>query len=356
MAEGQGEQRDINIEAIINNAIARYVREHPPERGPAGPLGEPGDAKPAGQDGLNGNKNGNRFLSSDVGFFDPFYDGKSINTRLGIEHTGKETYFRNITVFINRIKDVARVKGTELLQNNLQIYLRGEALEQYTCQLTDNEKRLLSYGINVDEWSKALLERFGPTKASGITTIIRERYILNDAMRYREPREYTMVIIRAAQIAKLGDVYNQLDIIWNSLDIEFQSDIDSPTVQTTLNQFLTSIDIRKQQWWTKASRMTKHQNPNPSTTHRALNPPQNRGNSSQYNNQAKANRFSGRPQQAPPYQKNYQAYNQYQNRPYENRQPAYTNAGPTFSRDQQQTLPAPPIPKQITANLNQAYQ
>ena len=66
-----------------------------------------------------------------------------------------------------------------------------------------------------------MLERFGPTKVSGIAIIIRERYTLNNAMRYREPREYTMVIIRAAQIAKLSNVHNQLDIIWNSLDIEF---------------------------------------------------------------------------------------------------------------------------------------
>ena len=53
-----------------------------------------------------------------------------------------------------------------------------------------------------------MFERFGPTKASGIAIIIRERYTLNDTIRYREPREYAIVIIRAAQIAKLGDVHN----------------------------------------------------------------------------------------------------------------------------------------------------
>ena len=92
------------------------MREHPLERGPVGLIGDP---RPAEQDGLNGNRNGNRFLNSDVGFFDPFYDGKSSNTGLGLEHTSKETYFRDVIVFINRIKDVTRVKGTELLRNNL---------------------------------------------------------------------------------------------------------------------------------------------------------------------------------------------------------------------------------------------
>ena len=138
-----------------------------------------------------------------------------------MEHTGKDTYFRDVTVFIDRITNIARVKGAELLRNNLQIYLRGEALEWYTCQLSEPEKRLFTYGQNVEEWSSALLNRFGPTKASGIATLVKERYSINDAVRHREPREYTMTIIRAAKVAKLSEVHNQLDIIWNGLDVEF---------------------------------------------------------------------------------------------------------------------------------------
>ena len=61
--------------------------------------------------------------------------------------------------------------------------------------------------------------------------------------------------MRAAKVAKLDVIYSQLDIIWNGLDVEFQSNIDPPDVITTLNQFLTAIDRRKHQWWAKASRM-----------------------------------------------------------------------------------------------------
>ena len=176
--------------------------------GPPGPPGEPGPPGIPGQDAVNGNGNSNRLQGSDVGFFDPFYNGKSSDTAVGMEHSGKETYFRDVTMFIDRIKDVARVKGVELVRNNLQIYLRGEALEWYTCQLTDNEKRLLTYGNAVNEWSRALLERFRPTKASGMAIIVKERYSLNNTVRYREPREYIIIIIRVVKVAKLGNVHN----------------------------------------------------------------------------------------------------------------------------------------------------
>ena len=57
-----------------------------------------------------------RFNLDDVGFFDPFYDSKTIDTAPAIEHAGKSTFFRDIYVFIDRVKDIARAKGEELLR------------------------------------------------------------------------------------------------------------------------------------------------------------------------------------------------------------------------------------------------
>ena len=98
---------------VIGNAIPGVATPGPP--GPPRPPGQPGEPGAPGQDAANGNNGAPRFLSSDVGFFDPFYEGKSSDTGAGIKHAGKETYFRDFTMFIDRIKDVARIKGPELL-------------------------------------------------------------------------------------------------------------------------------------------------------------------------------------------------------------------------------------------------
>ena len=52
-------------------------------------------------------------------FFDSFYNNKSSNIEAEIEYTRKKIYFRDITIFINRIKNIARVNDIELLRNNL---------------------------------------------------------------------------------------------------------------------------------------------------------------------------------------------------------------------------------------------
>ena len=61
--------------------------------------------------------------------------------------------------------------------------------------------------------------------------LLKEKYTINDATRHREPREYAITIVYAAKVVKVDLVHNQLDIIWNGLDVKFQSDIDPPNVK-----------------------------------------------------------------------------------------------------------------------------
>ena len=68
---------------------------------------------------VNDSNRTSRFLNSNVEFFDFFYDKKSSNIKIDIKYKEKKTYFRDVLVFINRIKNVIRVKNTKLLRNNL---------------------------------------------------------------------------------------------------------------------------------------------------------------------------------------------------------------------------------------------
>lgn len=94
-------------EAQLAELRAMIAEIHAPISGPPGPQGEPG-ATAASNDA-------DRFHSNNVGFFDPFYDSKSVDTAPTIKHSGKSIYFRDIHVFIDRIKDVTRAKNDVLL-------------------------------------------------------------------------------------------------------------------------------------------------------------------------------------------------------------------------------------------------
>ena len=64
----------------------------------------------------DGNRSRSRFNLDDVEFFNLFYESKSIDIILVIEYTGKSTFFRDIYVFIDRVRDIARIKGDKLLR------------------------------------------------------------------------------------------------------------------------------------------------------------------------------------------------------------------------------------------------
>ena len=73
-------------------------------------------------------------------------------------------------------------------------------------------------------------------------------YTLGNATNRKEPREYAQKIIRAARNANLP-VPNQLDIIYNGLDLDLRRDIKRSRADATINSFLTELDECKHNWW-----------------------------------------------------------------------------------------------------------
>ena len=185
MAEGFSKAQRAELRAMLAE-----IRGVPGPPGPPGPQGDPGPATVA-------NGAAERFNPDNVGFFDPFYNSKTVDTAPAIKHAGKSTFFRDIHRFIDRVKDVARAKGNVLLRQNLQLYLRGTALTWFTTELTESDKRLITY--NIEEWYRLLLGRWKQPRSQEITVLLREKYSLQDTSRRREPREYTQVVLRAAQ-------------------------------------------------------------------------------------------------------------------------------------------------------------
>lgn len=133
------------ITAAVTTAIRALPQQQPGQQGPPGPPGPPG---PAGTGTGGGTE---RWHTGDVGFFDPIYNGKSAVTGNLIEHTGKDIYFRNIHLFVERAKDVATTKGKELVRQNLYTCFRGIALAWYTGVLTEDQKRLVKLGKGLEE-------------------------------------------------------------------------------------------------------------------------------------------------------------------------------------------------------------
>ena len=190
-----------------------------------------------------------RWYASNLGFFDPNYENKTITTGDAMKHAGKDTIFRDVHLFVERIRDVAAIKRDELVRQNLSTCLKGAALTWYTSELIPDQKQLLKLGRGVEEWEQKLVAQFKERPNIAMATIVRERYTIVDARNRREPREYAGVITCAAKSAELGTTGHIIMLIYNGLDLEFQRDLPTLLLTTPLEQFLQQLDDRKDIWW-----------------------------------------------------------------------------------------------------------
>lgn len=167
------------ITDAVNSAVARLTAQPSGGAGPPGPPGPPGPAGDQGPTGTGSNGHSS-WNPQELGYFDPlldkaFGDGDVISA-------GKDTYFRNVHLFIDRIEDVAATKGTSIVRTNVNLSLRGSALKWYTAELSNLERLGLrsDMGNGVQEWCKALRTRFKSSTSEALSKLTSTKYTITN--------------------------------------------------------------------------------------------------------------------------------------------------------------------------------
>ena len=195
-----------------------------------------------------------KWMANDLGFFDPNYDDKTVHTAAAIEHAGKDTFFRDVHLFLDRAKQLGATKGFKAVRDNLWLSLRGNALSWWTSELSDDQRRLATYGENLDEWSKQLVKRFKQPSFVAMESLLKESYTMRDAAAKREPRDFAQRMLRTAKDAGINDILPQLDMIYTNIDLSLRMFLVRPTEKSTIDTFLSELDDRKYEWWAYAAR------------------------------------------------------------------------------------------------------
>jgi GTP:adenosylcobinamide-phosphate guanylyltransferase len=93
-----------------------------------------------------------RWNFADIDFFDSNFDEKFAFTNEALIHADKNTYYKDVHVFVERIKKMIIVLELDMIRKNLLSCLRDFVLMWHTIELSNVFKRILSYDENVDEW------------------------------------------------------------------------------------------------------------------------------------------------------------------------------------------------------------
>jgi hypothetical protein len=171
-----------------------------------------------------------------------------------VMHAEKNIYYKDVHVFIERIKKMIIVLDFEMIKKNLFSCFRETILMWHTVELFDVFRRILSYEENVDEWMQTLTASFKTQVTTTTINLLKERYTLMNAERNRESRKYAQKIIKWAKFAKMTSSFNQLNIVYNEIDAELKRDLKKSSKNITIDDYLQLLNDCKDIWWSLTKR------------------------------------------------------------------------------------------------------
>ena len=207
-----------------------------------------------------------KWNSVDLDFFDFFYDDKSLASEASlIVNTDKNIYFRDVHLFIVRAKKMTLTRDEQLIRNNLWLNLRDTALKWWTDELSDVERRLarmiMTDQEELSKWISLLHARFKQSINVIMNSLMQQRYTLRDAVAQRESREYAQKIIRLIKDVDMINVLNQLNLIYNDIDVDVKIDtLRRSKNSTTINEMLNDMNEFKHDWWIRAAKLRSNIN------------------------------------------------------------------------------------------------
>ena len=198
---------------------------------------------------------------ADFDFFDFYYDDKSLASETNfIVNIDKDTYFRDVHLFIVRTKKITFTRDEQLVKNNLWLNLKNIALKWWTDELSDVERRMIRMIMieqeKLFEWINLLHNKFKQFTNVAMNSLVQQRYTLRNVAVQREFREYAQKIIQLVKNVDMINVLNQLNLIYNDIDVDVRVDtLRRFKNNTTINEMLSDMNEFKHDWWAKVVKL-----------------------------------------------------------------------------------------------------
>jgi hypothetical protein len=111
-----------------------------------------------------------RWRIEEFGLFEPDLPVDDRHPPGDVITVGRDTIYRNVDAFAERIKDAIATKGAPLVRDNLHLCLRGAATRWYTFEIGDLNKAAMRTDPtpSLDQWIGHLTARFRPRMAQAV--------------------------------------------------------------------------------------------------------------------------------------------------------------------------------------------
>lgn len=119
--------------------------------------------------------NPGQLRAEEVGYFDPEYQQEQGTSNGPVVNAGKHVFYKDVSVFTDRLKDLAVQRGEADVKVAMTACFRGSALMWYSMELTELERTLLR-DANLELWYTTLINRFKTRTSVALSQLVGQMY------------------------------------------------------------------------------------------------------------------------------------------------------------------------------------
>lgn len=201
-----------------------------------------------------------RWNQANLDYFDPHLDTKAHGVG-EVVLVGKNVYYRNVVLFVQRIQNLVTFKGAALVKANTPTSLRGSVFEWYTSKLTEFDRNALNNDPGMKSWVNTLSQRFTVPTSVALGLLTNKTYSLDDAQRCRPPAQYVQAIMRHGIGCNINNVSNQLSFAYQGLAPELRVFVSPPTKSTKASNLIRILEEKQEVWFEMMTAGTSSQRP-----------------------------------------------------------------------------------------------
>lgn len=126
-----------------------------------------------------------RWNQAKLEYFDPHLNRTHKDREVVL--VGKEVYYKNVVLFVQRIQGLVTFQGAGLVKANIATSLHGSALELYTSELSDFDRDVLNNDLGVKSWINTFSRHFKVPTSIALGLLTNKTYSLDDARVWQPP-------------------------------------------------------------------------------------------------------------------------------------------------------------------------
>ena len=163
---------------------------------------------------------------------------------------GRDTIYRNVDAFLERMKDAIASKTPEVVRDNLHLCLRGSASRWYTFEIKPVDKRSIRADLtpDLDQWTDRLQERFRPRMAQAAQENSLLTFTRDDVRNGKKVATYFQSKILRARVAGFSSVHAQLTQVYAGIEVYLRRDLTEPKANTDFSDYRTLLEEKESLW------------------------------------------------------------------------------------------------------------